>query len=384
MRIRYITNVRLPTPKAQGYAIMKMCSEFARAGISTELFVPTRSNSDSKENPFEYYGIKPDFHITKIASLDLLGSTLKWGRLFYWTDILSFIIMSKLTMKLEVDDVLYTRDFVLASFFSSKHLIVLELHAVPASRFLFRRALKKASLFVVLNRYIKAGLVDLGVDPAKIFVSPSAVDMADFAESMASKDKPKSVLPATAHFIFGYIGALRTMGMEKGVDLGLHALALLPPEYHFLIVGGEPEEVEYYREMAVRFGVLNQTTFVGKLPHVERYKDIVTCDVLIAPFPENEHYSYFMSPLKIFEYMASRKPIISTTLPSIQEILEDGKNAVLVPPNDAHALAQALVKLHDDLGYGKKLAEQAYKDVKEKYTWTKRAENILKFIELSK
>ena len=48
MRIKYITNVRIPTSRAQGYAIAKMCSEFAKTGAEVELFVPSRVNNKNK------------------------------------------------------------------------------------------------------------------------------------------------------------------------------------------------------------------------------------------------------------------------------------------------------------------------------------------------
>ncbi len=377
MRIQYITNVRLPTAKAQGYAIMKMCSEFTRAGIQTELFVPRRTNFEIQEDPFEHYGIEKNFKIRKIFNFDLLGRTLKFGQIFYWIDIVVFIFVLQWTVTFRSDDVIYTRDFVLASFFSKKQHVCLEIHAIPKSRFLFQRALKKASVFVVLNNYLKQALIERGVPSTRIVVAPSAVDMTEFPGGEQSCEVPGL---NTGDFVYGYVGTLKTMGMEKGVELGLQALALLPTKCKFLIVGGEPDEVTYYKRIAEQLGVVDRAIFVGKVPHLSRSTYISVCNVLIAPFPENEHYSYFMSPLKIFEYMASKKPIVATDLPTLREVLTNGENAILIPPNSAQYLAQAVIRLQEDPEYSTKLLEKAYTDVLQKYTWEKRVTHILEKI----
>jgi len=69
MKIIYITNSRIPTTKAQGFQIMKMCEAFSSAGGEVELWVPRRFNP-IKESPFRYYEIREIFSIKKIAVFD--------------------------------------------------------------------------------------------------------------------------------------------------------------------------------------------------------------------------------------------------------------------------------------------------------------------------
>ncbi len=378
MHIKYITNVRIPTARAHGYAIMKMCSEFAKAGVETELYVPERGNNDNKKDPFDHYKIERNFEIKRIPSFDLLGRTLKFGRIFYWIDIVSFLLTSKLKMNLESKDILYTRDFLATIFLSGKALTVLELHYIPNIKFFFNLAIKKAERFVVLNSNIKNILTDLGVDEKKVLISPSGVDLSRFIGT-AIKKEIKGI--GGGDFVYGYIGTLKTMGMEKGVDDSLKALSLLPLNYKFLIVGGEIEDVEYYKKMAEDFGVSDRAIFIGQVSQTEVAGYIMQCNALVAPYPENEHYSYFMSPLKIFEYMASKKPIIGSNLPSIREVLTNGENAILIPPSDPQALANAIIRLKENLEYAAAIAERAFEEV-QKYTWKKRVENILRFIRI--
>jgi glycosyltransferase involved in cell wall biosynthesis len=342
MQIKYITNVRLPSGRAAGYAIMKMCSEFAKAGSDMELFVPKRGNNSNKEDPFDFYKIERNFQIKKIPSLDLLALTLKFGKVFYWLDVLSFLVMSRFKINLEKGEVLYTRDFITTLFFSRKKFIILEIHSIPKSKFLFDLSLKKARLFVVINSSLKNILVGLGVPGEKILISPSGVDLSQFNNS---PDDLEIKGISKSDFIYGYIGSLKTMGMEKGVIDGLKALTLLPPDCKFLVVGGEKEDVEYYKNISNKLGVSDRVIFIGQVSYSDISKYASRCDVFVAPFPENEHYNFYMSPLKIFEYMASKRPIITTDLPSLKEILVNGENAILIPPSNPKALADAIIKI---------------------------------------
>ena len=79
MKIAYIQNVRIPTERAHGIQIMKMCEALARLGHDVELIVPRRSNL-LKENPFNYYGIRKTFKIRKLPCLDLIPLN-KYGQI---------------------------------------------------------------------------------------------------------------------------------------------------------------------------------------------------------------------------------------------------------------------------------------------------------------
>jgi glycosyltransferase involved in cell wall biosynthesis len=102
-------------------------------------------------------------------------------------------------------------------------------------------------------------------------------------------------------------------------------------------------------------------------------------DVCTVPFPWTEHFAYYASPMKLFEYMASGNPIVASDLPAIAEIIQDGRNGLLVPPGDASALAGALRRLRDDPSLACRLATQAAQDVLP-YAWQHRASRILEWM----
>lgn len=87
---------------------------------------------------------------------------------------------------------------------------------------------------------------------------------------------------------------------------------------------------------------------------------------------------FMLPPLKLFEYMASGRPIIASDLPALREVLND-KNALFFKPSDASDLARVIKMLISSQTLGYHLSQQALADVKE-YTWDKRAKKILEFI----
>ena len=136
MRILYITNSRLPTEKAHGLQVMKMCEALGKAGLRVTLILPNRTNT-IKIDPFEYWGIERVFNIEKIFSLNFMDYCFLPKRLTFIFDSFVFSIASILYIKKAKTDYIYTRDRDIAflSLFT-KTPIIFEVHFIP--RFLFK------------------------------------------------------------------------------------------------------------------------------------------------------------------------------------------------------------------------------------------------------
>jgi glycosyltransferase involved in cell wall biosynthesis len=96
-----------------------------------------------------------------------------------------------------------------------------------------------------------------------------------------------------------------------------------------------------------------------------------------------EALSKYMPPPKMFGYMVFKRPIIASDLPSVREVLEDSKTALLANPDDPAHLAEMENRLIPDGSLCKRLSDAAFKLVNEKYTRGGRAERILDFLEKS-
>ena len=158
----------------------------------------------------------------------------------------------------------------------------------------------------------------------------------------------------------------------------IESLALLGKDIKMVFVGGEENEIKEYKALASRFNVLPRCVFIGYQPYSKAIKYIKAMDALAIPFPDRPHYAFYASPLKLFEYMASGRPIIASDLPALREILNE-KNALFFKPENAEDFAKAVRMLKASNMFGYHLSQQALADVKN-YTWKCRAGKILDFI----
>ena len=78
MKLIYIVNARIPTERAHGMQVMKMCAAFGKQGFEVELVVPARWKNSITTDPFEYYQVDDRFRIRRLFSLDLT----RFGRSF--------------------------------------------------------------------------------------------------------------------------------------------------------------------------------------------------------------------------------------------------------------------------------------------------------------
>ena len=208
---------------------------------------------------------------------------------------------------------------------------------------------------------------------------PDGVDMEIFDINISQEDARRKLDLPLNKKILAYTGKFKTMDRDKGINNILNALKILNNKnIIFAAVGGSDQEIDYYKKKAKEFGVIDQVVFKGLSPQ----SDLAVCqkaaDILMMPFPYNRHYAYYMSPLKMFEYMAAKRPIIVTDLPSIREVLNEN-NSVIVKPCDSEDLAKGINNILDSQDLAEKAAMQAYKDV-DKYTWERRVEKILNFV----
>ncbi|MDE2001736.1 MAG: glycosyltransferase [Patescibacteria group bacterium] len=373
-KLVYISNSKLPTNSAHGLQIMQMCAAFAKAGDDVELVVPKRVRT-LPDDPFAYYGVEKSFRIRKIPCIDFLF--LHGNPFTFSVQLTSFLLLARIMVSGKGDLIFYSREPLTSLLFRGT---VLEVHSLPkkTGRW-YLRSLRRARVIVALTSFIRQRMIEKGIDGDKIMVAPDAVNFEKFNKEISRTEARKKLGLPLDRPLVGYVGMLRTLGMEKGIDIAVKAFADLKKEdgARLVLVGGYESDINYYKQMAADLGIADKVIATGMVKHDLVPLYLKAFDVLIAPFPETEHYRFYMSPLKIFEYMASGRPIISTHLPSLEEVLND-RNSVLVAPGSVSELKEGIVRVLSDRAFADAIAGQALKDV-QKYTWDKRAESILSF-----
>jgi len=156
-----------------------------------------------------------------------------------------------------------------------------------------------------------------------------------------------------------------TFESYQGIDLLLQSIPLVRkscPEARYILVGGRPEQVAQMQQLAERLGVADMVRFVGQHPVEEIPQYMALADILLSPRNIGTN-----TPLKLYTYLRSGKPILATEIYSHTQILNQDI-AMLVPPT-AEGLAQGALELLQKPDLAHQLASNGKKVADEHYSW---------------
>ncbi|MBX4209214.1 glycosyltransferase [Candidatus Parcubacteria bacterium] len=366
---------RFPGEKAASLFAAKSAEAFADAGLDVRVLVPKRKGVVGQD-AYEYFGVKRNFTIVDIPTTGLSNI---FKKISFWLSYRTFAkgVKAHLMAHAGPADIIYSNETLpLYAASSISKNIFYEMHDFPESKLaLFARFLGRVKWMLVHNRW-KVEKIGKTFDfPANgMMCEPNAVDIDAFDLPIAQNDaREKLGLPHDKK-IAVYTGHLYGW---KGVDTLAKAADLLSSEFLVVFVGGTAADVSRFRE---KYGKFERVMIVGHKPHKEIPLWQKAADILILPNSAKENISaFYTSPMKLFEYMASRKPIVASDIPSIREIVDES-SAFLVAPDDSAALAGGILLAANDKETAKARAEKA-RSLVEDHSWSKRARRILDFIE---
>ena len=196
----------------------------------------------------------------------------------------------------------------------------------------------------------------------------------DAANDPGAQPPPKTDGPLTAAYAGGWF-------QGRGIDLIL-ALARSLPNYRFRLAGGTRSTLD-----GMGLSAPANVECVGYLPPAAVDDFLRSADVLLAPYAKQVSAFHgnaldttdWCSPMKLFEYLSHGKAIVCSDLPVLREVLNDGENALLPPPQDLAAWTAALQRLDEDRSLARRLGATARKHFLERHTWAQRAERALAF-----
>lgn len=364
MKLLYFSNSDLFSKKANSIQVMKMCEAFSNNFEEVVLYAYTQQKLI--ESVHEFYGVKNNF-IVKIYPLrkNRLNRVLN-----------SILTLVPLLFSLNTEKtIVYCRE-IFSSFFSSLLNVknIYEIHNLPSEKTvpLLKHIFKtKANLFnIAISNNLKNKLVELykPIHPVYVFHDGASLN----------KSIPKN--PPDFHdqysFNIAYVGHLYK---GRGIELIIE-LAKRLPEFGFQIVGGEKEDLNRLSNNSPK-----NIFYHGFVQPKDTHRYRFFSNILLMPYKQGLasegtliDTSPWMSPMKLFEYMSSRKPIISTDLTVLREILNEN-NAILVP-YEVLEWEKAIMKIYNNKEFAHSIANQAFNDLSTKYTWAKRSESISKLI----
>lgn len=389
-KLLYIANVRLPTEKAHGLQIMQNCEAFADAGAEVHLWTAHRVNTPqlrSITDIWAHYGVKHNFTRHTVPCIDLIGlvpERADWlGKLIFHLQQTTFVLVALIASLFQRADIYYSREAITLfalSLVKPKHTLAYEVHTMAGGRsggWLRRQTLRRCGTIIPVTKRLGDDLVKLGADPSRILVAHDGIRQARFAELPTQQEARKTVNWPQDAFIVGYIGRLHTMALDKGVGTLIDAMKQIDNAV-LALVGGPDDMAEILREQWQKLG-LDADRFInaGQVAPDRVPAYLSALDVCAMPFPWTEHFAYYASPMKLFEYMASGRAIVASDLPSTAEVVTDGESALLYPPGDINALAAAIIRLRDDADLRNRLGDHAREHALSHYTWGARAHAIL-------
>lgn len=223
------------------------------------------------------------------------------------------------------------------------------------------RCLAKARLFYTPSATSRHFLMRRGVQPSKIHLVPNTIDTENLPQL---SEPPVHVAP----FRIGYMG---TLAPWQGLGTLIEAIAQLrrslPCE---LVIAGTRKGrwIRRIRGLARSLRVRNSLEFHGPLPHKELFEVLGSCHMLAAPLPNDPRNGMQgCCPIKILEYMTCQRPILSTRIAPVEEILTHDEHAILVQPGSVSSHAKAIQKLAGDSELCRRLSAAALERVSKDY-----------------
>ncbi len=377
MNLVYIADSVIPSRAANSIQVMRMCGGFAKAGHRTTLVVRRLPGRELLEDPFLFYGLERTFEILK---LDGRGSSGK--SVFAWRAA-AWVLRTR-------PDLVYSRSLAACAFCGLLGIPVIYESHTPERGFKGTRAypvlLRTPGLrrHIVVSEALKRHYVtQRGASDELVRVVPNGYDMpgdSSPTRAPAPASSPVPLFPPGGRdgsLRVGYVGHLYE---GRGIALVLE-LARRVPEAGFHLVGGTKDDVERWR----RRSRLPNVTFHGFCPPAQVQSVQQTFDVLLAPYETSVFVdgcpdldtAQWMSPLKMFEYLASGKPVIASRLPAIEEIVEDGRSAVLCAPEKPDHWEAALRRLMSSPRSRERIGREGQKLLASRFTLRKRVERVL-------
>lgn len=370
MRIAAIAPSQVPSRTANSIQVMKACNAMAALGHTVKLLVPGRGKTQWQALANQY-GLSHEFELEWIRSLKFLKRyDFAWKALQHarqWSADLVYTWLPQVGM-LAVQKKIST---------------ILELHDRPAGRFgpgMVKRFIelpgnKRTVLITAALQQCIETEFNCTFGKGEAIIAPNGVEYERFAF------QPEPVMARKALGIAEHPTAVFSghLYAGRGSEL-MYNLARDLAEIQFLLVGGREEDVAFWRRKADREGLKNMV-LKGFVPNEELPKYLAAGDVFLMPYERSiagssgGNSADICSPMKMFEYMAAGRAILSSDLPVIHEVLNPG-NAVFAQPEDLEAWTKALSDLIKKTDQRKKLAQQARQDAQH-YTWENRARKIL-------
>lgn len=241
-----------------------------------------------------------------------------------------------------------------------------------------RHVLENADRICAVTGVLRDLLVELGAPRERVLVTPNGVHPDQYAapDDLEAKARARAGLGLSEgsdddeEVVLGFVGYYRSW---HRLDLAIAALAAPELASAHLVLVGEGPAREELETCARTHAVTDRVHFAGPRRHDSIPSLLPAFDVALVPA-----INPYASPLKLHEYMAAGLPTIAPDQPNLREVLEHGRESLLVAPGDADAFSDALVRLVGDGELRRRLGSEARRQIDvQGLTWEANARRVL-------
>ena len=361
----YISRTSLPDNSANTVHLMKICEEFHKI-FGDEFVALVSSKNDSTDNICNKYGTEK-FNIEEIR--------INKGKLYSYRFALSavrYIRRHKIKKVITRDPLtalyaaLMGMDVVLDLHGDLRHLCGRAYHIFKIKSIVSKKNLQFSTVTHSIKKHYVLNYNNLY---EKMVVIPNGVTLDNY-KILPSDMVLKNDIPR-----IGYIGKF---SIGKGIDT-IIKIAKVMPKYTFYMYGGTRNIAENRTGLTVSDNIV----FGGYIDNSKVPELIKEMDIMLLPNKENqickgELMGEYTSPIKMFEYMASGRPIIASDIPVLREVLNE-QNCYFANEDDISSWIGCIEYINNNRTEALEKSRCAKKDV-EQYTWRKRAEKLVELI----
>jgi glycosyltransferase involved in cell wall biosynthesis len=359
-----------------------MCDAFVKTGEEV-VYIHGKNVGDGGkitwDDVAEYYGLETRFRIRTFRNLhQMTGRFTKIGTISMAGPLAAYPFLEVLAGRFGPEDVIYGREYYPLYFVAEllslipadrRPSVYFEQHTPTSKRFTGRFYERIDGVVCITERLADAVARERPIDREQILVAPDGVDPEPYENRSQADARAALGLPAD-ETIVTYTGHLYE---GKGGETLVAAAAELDASVY--VVGGYEEDIQRVQSSV---GQPDNVVFTGFVDPAEIPRYQTAADVLVAPYTEASRP--WVSPLKLFEYMAAGRPIVASDREVLKEVLVDGENALLFPASDADALRAAIKRVLASEELANRLVTHARETV-EAHTWQSRAAAILDWVE---
>lgn len=318
MKVVYLFNSSLPSYNASSLQVVNVCHQIAKIIGSLTLITP---NTGLNKTIFDHYGIKKNFEIIKIKYFNKFPRGFK----FYLYSFISIIYGLRIKPNIFV-----TRNyFTLFLLILLRRKVIFEVHSsldlegrvinFIYDNFNVFKSKKIVNLIFITNSVKNHFFKKYNINNRKFCILPSASNLRSTLPKIKKNKK----------FKIGYFGLVNK---SRGFNF-ICNLSKIDFKNNYYVFGGSKNQINFFKKK----NLIKNLYLKSYIPNKKIKDYIMNMDLLILPYEKTVlvsggvgDISKFTSPMKLFDYLASSKPILASSLPVLSEILKNKQNCIFI------------------------------------------------------